>query len=135
LLSAAIMGAAAVGAGAFGAHGLESHLKKRESIGGDVARALAAWETAAEYQMYHALALLGLGVLTARDGAAEKRRGRSLAMIAGSCFLGGALIFSGSLYALVLTKISKLGMITPIGGLLLIAGWLAMAGAVWSRSE
>ena len=142
LVSAAILAGLAVAFGAFGAHALERHLKARNADGGgSPERALNTWEIGARYQMYHALALFGLGLFVARDerkgdeAMRPARRGR-LANIAGGCFLLGTVLFSGSLYALVLTKISMMGMITPIGGLFQIAGWIAFAGAaIMRRSE
>ena len=104
----------AVAAGAFGAHALKG------SFGPE---ALLTWETAARYQMYHALAMLAVGL------AAQALRTTSL-RVAGLLFLIGTLVFSGSLYALVLTGERWLGAITPIGGLALMAGWLAFAWAV-----
>jgi uncharacterized membrane protein YgdD (TMEM256/DUF423 family) len=104
----------AVAAGAFGAHALKG------SFGPE---ALVTWETAARYQMYHALAMLAVGL------AAQALRTTSL-RVAGLLFLVGSLVFSGSLYALVLTGERWLGAITPIGGLALMAGWLAFAWAV-----
>lgn len=103
-----------VAAGAFGAHGLKERLTP------DL---LAVWETAARYQIYHALGLLALA------GLWDKLSARA-AGTAGWCFLGGVLLFSGSLYALSLTGIRKLGAITPIGGLLFMAGWAALLAAL-----
>jgi uncharacterized membrane protein YgdD (TMEM256/DUF423 family) len=104
----------AVAAGAFGAHALKASFSPE---------ALVTWETAARYQMYHALAMLAVGA------AAQALRTTSL-RVAGLLFLIGTLIFSGSLYALVLTGERWLGAITPIGGLALMAGWLTFAWAV-----
>ncbi|WP_287127921.1 DUF423 domain-containing protein [Candidatus Cyanaurora vandensis] len=108
------LGLLAVAAGAFGSHLL------RDSL--DVAR-LEIFQTAARYQMYHALALL----LVANLGEAWSRRWTNWA---GWCFVGGTVIFAGSLYGLSLTGIRVLGAITPLGGLLLMAGWglLMLAG-------
>lgn len=108
----AVLGGLAVAGGSFAAHGLEDRLD---------ARGLALFETAARYQMYHALALLAVGLLA----GAGKSRG-ALA-VAGWSFLGGVLVFSGSLYALALTGIKWLGAITPIGGVLFLVGWAALA--------
>ncbi|KAF4733812.1 hypothetical protein FOZ63_001739 [Perkinsus olseni] len=96
--------------GAFGAHGLKS----RSDIG---PYELEVWEKAVRYQMYHSF-----GIVIA--SMAHKGSGRNWAAI---CFLIGILIFSGSLYALALTHIKKLGAITPIGGFLMAGGWLVMA--------
>jgi uncharacterized membrane protein YgdD (TMEM256/DUF423 family) len=97
--------------GAFAAHGLDSRLSPRM---------LANFETGAHYQMYHALAM-GLAAFAVRGRAAR------LANAAGILFLIGTLLFSGSLYVLALTGITRLGMITPLGGLSLMAGWVALA--------
>ena len=102
----------AVVSGAFGAHGLEKTLD---------AYHLKIWHTAASYHMVHALALVLLGLF-------ERQLGRHL-FWARWGFLSGIFLFSGSLYALALTGISKLGMITPIGGLSFLMGWVAFA---WS---
>jgi uncharacterized membrane protein YgdD (TMEM256/DUF423 family) len=110
----AVLGGLGVIAGAFGAHGLEGKL---DSKGFEV------FETAAKYQMYHAPALLAVGLL------AMAGRKRAALNFAGWSFLIGVLIFSGTLYALAFTGIRWLGAITPIGGLALIAGWFALAFA------
>jgi uncharacterized membrane protein YgdD (TMEM256/DUF423 family) len=103
----AVLGLLGVAAGAFGAHAV------RERIGPD---RLEDWRTAADYQLWHALATIASGFAAARweSGAAAA---------AGWCFVAGTLLFSGSLYALALTDRRRLGAITPIGGLLLLAGW------------
>ncbi len=103
----ALNGLLAVAAGAFAAHGLQ-HLPERY---------LNAFRTAAEYEMYHALALLLVAVLPA---------GRA-ATAAGALFLAGIVLFSGSLYALALTRLNVLGAVTPLGGVLFLGGWLALA--------
>lgn len=112
LILGALFGFSGVAIGAFGAHGLKSL----------PAEALANYETAARYQMYHAFALLVVGLLL-RD-----RRSRLL-HVGGAAFLAGILIFSGSLYALSLTGMRTFGMITPVGGLGFLAGWLLLAVA------
>ena len=121
----------AVICGAFAAHGLDTHLPKQYEgqtrvVAGETVPAarkyLNDFKTAAEYQMFHALGMIAVGLL------AGGRASRSLT-VAGWSFLGGTLLFSGSLYALVLTGVTKLGMITPIGGVLFIVGWVALAVA------
>ena len=109
------LAALGVALGAFGAHGLKAR------VGPEL---LATWETAARYHLVHALALL------ATAWAASRWPGPTVSA-AGWLFLAGMLLFSGSLYALVLTNIRALGAITPLGGLCLIAGWLALALAAW----
>ncbi len=107
----------AVAAGAFGAHGL------RERISPDL---LAVFETAARYQMYHALALLA-------TAWAWTRWPVSAVSLAGWSFAAGTVLFSGSLYLLALTGHRWLGAITPLGGVAFIVGWGALAWGVWSR--
>jgi uncharacterized membrane protein YgdD (TMEM256/DUF423 family) len=123
LILGALLGGLAVVFGAFGAHGLESALKGpsagRELGEQQIASYLANWETAARYQMYHALALLGVGWLTSR-------RCSWAVNLAGVAFTLGVLIFSGCLYVLVLTGQKWLGAIVPIGGMLLIVGWVCL---------
>lgn len=122
---AAALGGAAVALGAFAAHGLEPYLTEKyagatKTRAGETIPAarkyLGDFETGARYQMYHALALLVVSLL------AERRPRRSLEL-AGWAFLAGIALFSGSLYALVLTGQTRWGMVAPIGGSLLIAGW------------
>jgi uncharacterized membrane protein YgdD (TMEM256/DUF423 family) len=84
---------------------------------------LAVWETAMQYQMFHALALLCIVV-------AGSRMPNKLLYVSGWVFVVGTLLFSGSLYALVLTGIKALGMITPFGGVLFLSGWLVLAFAL-----
>jgi len=100
----------AVGRGAFGAHALKARLSPEM---------LAIFETGVKYQVYHALALLLLAALRGPSKAAW-------------CFTAGIVIFSGSLYILALTGIRKFGAITPIGGVLFLAGWLIL---LFSRSS
>lgn len=112
------MGFAAVGAifaflsvalGAFGAHALKSHIS---------ADMLSVYHTGVEYQMYHALALIAVGILI-RVGVGT----RSL-HISGWLFAIGIILFSGSLYLLSTTGVKVLGAITPIGGVCFLAGWV-----------
>jgi len=98
----------AVAAGAFGAHVLRDALAPRM---------LEVYLTAAQYQMYHALALIATGLLCGQGPGAP------LVAASGWCFIVGIVLFSGSLFALTLSGISALGMITPLGGVLFIVGW------------
>jgi uncharacterized membrane protein YgdD (TMEM256/DUF423 family) len=107
----AISGFLAVAAGAFGAHALRARLPSES---------LAIFETAARYQMYHALALIAVAWLGSRSAS-------NTADWAGWLFLVGTILFSGSLYALALTGVRWLGAITPLGGLAFLAGWLCLA--------
>jgi uncharacterized membrane protein YgdD (TMEM256/DUF423 family) len=123
LFIGALLGGLAVAAGAFGAHGLDSHFSQG-GLTADESRLLEVWETAARYQMFHALALLAVGMATARHcGLAIN--------VAGATMTLGTLIFSGCLYALVLSGVKVLGAIVPVGGVLMIVGWVALAVAVW----
>ncbi|HEX6589948.1 MAG TPA: DUF423 domain-containing protein [Longimicrobiales bacterium] len=108
----ALFGAVAVAAGAFGAHALEARL---------AADRLAIFETAARYQMYHALALVAVGLVVALVPHA-----RGLATGAGWAFVAGTVVFCGSLYLLALGGPRWLGAITPIGGVCFIAGWVLL---------
>lgn len=116
LTLAAGLGGLAVALGAFGAHGLAARLAGLE----DGAQRLDWWKTAAQYHLAHALALgLAAGLL------GETRAGR----LACAAFGVGIALFSGSLYAMTLSGARWLGAVTPLGGLSLIAGWLALAWA------
>jgi uncharacterized membrane protein YgdD (TMEM256/DUF423 family) len=110
LLLAALAGFTGVALGAFAAHGLKGQLS---------AEYLAVFQTGVHYQLVHALAMFGVALL------AERLPGRLLTA-AGSLFAVGILLFSGSLYALTLSGLGKLGMITPLGGLCFLAGWLCL---------
>lgn len=108
---AALSGALTVMAGAFAAHALHGLLSERM---------LAAFETGVRYQAWHTLAILG--VLAWR--AARPIRGQYLVL---GLWTAGMVLFSGSLYAMALLGVRALGMVTPLGGALMIAGWLALA--------
>ncbi len=111
LIFGSLLAALGVGLGAFGAHGLRSILDSSQ---------LEWWHTAVQYQMWHALGLIGLG-------ASHLER----LTLPVTLLTLGTLMFAGSLYLLALTGLHWLGMITPIGGLLMIAGWLTVAWRVW----
>ena len=108
-----ILGAVGVALGAFGAHGLKSR------VGPDL---LVVWETGVKYHLVHVLALLA-------TAWASDRWGGPWTAAAGWLFVAGIVIFSGSLYVLVLSGQRWLGAITPIGGVAFIAGWVALAVA------
>lgn len=112
-LVAAVLGGLGVAAGAFGAHALRARLSPND---------LDIFETAVRYQMYHALALLGVAWAAGRWGGPAVHA-------AGWLFVAGTIVFSGSLYVLVLTGPRWLGAVTPIGGVAFIAGWVALAWA------
>ena len=105
----------AVTAGAFGAHALRARLTPE---------LLAAFETGARYQLYHALALLVVATATTRWAVPSIRA-------AGWLFVAGTVLFSGSLYGYALTQARWLGPVTPVGGLCFLAGWAALALGVW----
>lgn len=104
-------GAAAlsVATGAFGAHALQGKLSEHY---------LDVWQKAIQYEMYHSLGLIGIGILSGTTKMKLKA--------AGWMMFGGIVIFSGSLYVLSLTQIKPLGAITPIGGVLFIASWVTL---------
>jgi uncharacterized membrane protein YgdD (TMEM256/DUF423 family) len=110
----------AVAAGAFGAHALRDTLPPDR---------LDVFETAARYQMYHALALLLVGWLGPSGGRAAAIRP------AGWLFVAGTVLFCGSLYVLALSGVRWLGAVTPLGGLAFLSGWLALARAAMVRRD
>ncbi len=126
----ALTGGLAVALGAFGAHGLERYVteKYQGSEKVEVANLMVplAWKrmhdynTAAEYQMYHALAVVAVGLLALRGTSRYLQ-------LAGWSFVLGIVLFSGSLYVLVLTGATAWGMVTPFGGTLMILGWVFLA--------
>lgn len=133
----ALLAALGVVNGAFGAHLLPSKLptiyaeKVIEKLPpGGLEELLhqryGNYETAVRYQMYHAFGLMLLGVVAAQ-------RKTKLWAITGFCFFFGTLVFSGFLYALVWTNLTILGAIVPIGGVLMIVGWLALALGVFQH--
>lgn len=99
--------------GAFGAHGLKSRVEPE---------LLSVFETGVRYHIYHALALLAVGL-------AASRWTSPLFGASGWLFVGGILIFSGSLYLMTFTGARWLGAVTPVGGLAFIAGWALLAVA------
>ncbi|AXO63402.1 DUF423 domain-containing protein [Ectopseudomonas oleovorans] len=115
LLLSAFAGFTGVALGAFAAHGLKGRLTPEY---------LAVFQTGTHYQLIHALALFGVGLL------ALHMPGR-LVNLAGGAFAVGILLFSGSLYLLTLSGIGKLGMITPFGGVAFLIGWLCLGLAAW----
>ncbi|MEI4768965.1 DUF423 domain-containing protein [Psychrobacillus sp. FJAT-51614] len=113
IIAGAINGFLAVALGAFGAHALKERLSEKY---------LAIWETAVQYQMFHALALVAIGILMS-----DKLIGYVSSLnTAGYLILVGIILFSGSLYVLSLSGISVLGAITPIGGVAFLVGWILL---------
>lgn len=119
LLLSACAGFTGVALGAFAAHGLKSQLTPAY---------LTVFQTGTQYQLVHALALFGVGLLALL-------RPSRLVSCAGSLFALGILLFSGSLYALTLSGISALGMVTPLGGVAFLAGWACLGVAAWQLPE
>jgi uncharacterized membrane protein YgdD (TMEM256/DUF423 family) len=111
LISGAILAGLGVAIGAFGAHALKALLEATNRTD--------TFETAVRYQFYHALALLVVGLLLFRLNS-------KLIQYAGNLMLAGTIVFSGSLYILCLTGTRWWGAITPIGGVLMIAGWILL---------
>ncbi len=113
IIAGAVNAALAVALGAFGAHALKERLSERY---------LAIWETAVQYQMFHAIGLIAIGILMSTS-----LLGQSTTLTwAGYLLLAGIIIFSGSLYILSLSGIGILGAITPIGGVAFIVGWILL---------
>ncbi len=116
LITASFLGALAVGLGAFGAHGLKK-IADPDTV--------STFQTGVQYQMYHALALLAAGIL-------YERFPNRLTRVAGTCFILGIVLFSGSLYLLVCLKTTHtvgmggVGIITPFGGLAFMIGWVCL---------
>jgi len=116
LASAAVLGAIAVALGAFGAHGLKQIVP---------AEIVQVFQTGVQYQVYHVLALLAVGII-------YEKYPNALVNWAGGFFIAGIVLFSGSLYALTALKatdtvgLKGIGIITPFGGLLFIAGWILL---------
>ena len=117
LTIAAVFGGLSVAAGAFASHALKDRLSER---------ALEIFETGAKYQMYHALALLGVALLLRQEA-------QTPLIVAGFAFVTGIVIFSGSLYGLSFSGIKWLGAITPLGGVAFLVGWGCLAIAAWVK--
>ena len=115
-ITGAAMAGLSVAIGAFGAHALRARLEPAR---------LATFETAVQYHMLHAVALLAVAALMGRV------QSQQLLLLSGGLFTAGIFLFSGSLYALAITGITWLGAITPLGGLAFIGGWLCMGIAAW----
>lgn len=118
LTLAAISGFISVALGAFAAHGLQCRVGEHE---------LAVFESAARYQMYHALALIAVAWLASQGGGA-------LVSASGWSFIVGTLLFSGSLYFLGLTGSRALVLVTPLGGLAFLVGWFCLGLAAWRQA-
>lgn len=115
LMMGAVSGFFGVAFGAFGAHALKDILDQK---------AMAVYQTAVHYQMIHSLALLGLGIWGIQNSGLNTQ-------MAGMGFTLGIMLFSGSLYALALTQLKFLGIITPFGGVSFLVGWIGFAILAW----
>ena len=113
-----VFGFLAVGLGAFGAHGLQARL----AVVPDGAKRLDWWNTAAQYNLPHALAIALAAWLVSRDAGVT-------GSLAGGCFAAGIVFFCGSLYWMAFTGQSRLAMVTPLGGVLLLVGWACVVVA------
>ncbi|MEK3764557.1 MULTISPECIES: DUF423 domain-containing protein [unclassified Solibacillus] len=121
IISGAIHGFLAVALGAFAAHALEDMLDDYST---------GIWDTAIQYQMFHATALILVGILMSKAILGEVKQ-LKIAMI---CFNAGIVIFAGSLMVLALTGIGILGAITPIGGVLFLIGWIMVIISIVKKS-
>ncbi|MBD8032657.1 MULTISPECIES: DUF423 domain-containing protein [Solibacillus] len=121
IISGAIHGFLAVALGAFAAHALEDMLDDYST---------GIWDTAIQYQMFHAAALILVGILMSNAILGEVKQ-LKIAMI---CFNAGIVIFAGSLMVLALTGIGILGAITPIGGVLFLIGWIMVIMSVVKKA-
>ena len=114
LLIGAINGFIAVALGAFGAHGLEGKLSEK---------LMGTWEKAVQYQMFHTIAIFATGILALKTGLGNY-------VTAGWFFFAGIIIFSGSLYLYSLTETKTFAMITPVGGVASLIGWIVLGYAI-----
>lgn len=119
LLIASVSGILAVALGAFGAHALKDLLVSNNRI--------ETYELATRYHFYHTLALIGVSILT------DKFPGKYI-QLSTAFLLLGMILFSGSLYILSLTNITKFAIVTPFGGVFMIAGWAALLMAIVKKS-
>ena len=122
IISGAVHGFLAVSLGAFGAHALENVL---DDYGQGI------WDTAVQYQMFHAAALILIGILMSAKLFGEMKQLKT-AMI---CMNAGIFFFSGSLFVLALSGIKVLGAITPVGGVLFLIGWTMLIVATLKAAK
>ena len=122
IISGAVQGFLAVSLGAFGAHALENVL---DDYGQGI------WDTAVQYQMFHAAALILIGILMSAKLFGEMKQLKT-AMI---CMNAGIFFFSGSLFVLALSGIKVLGAITPVGGVLFLIGWTMVIVATMKAAK
>jgi uncharacterized membrane protein YgdD (TMEM256/DUF423 family) len=133
LTTGALLAALAVILGAFGAHSLKNHLEHSGIELADIQRTLQTFDTGVRYQFYHCFALLAVGLIYASYPSKSLRWATAM-------FTIGIVLFSGSLYAITLLKLQggaglgPIGILTPIGGLFFIAGWIGLFLGI-SRSK
>ncbi len=119
IIIAAMLGAGAVTIGAYHAHGLEKSLEKRGLASTEIAKQMHNCDTAVKYQMYHALAIFGIALLLTQ-------RPTTLGSVAAALMLLGIVGFSGGLYAMVFNVAKLHWSIVPLGGLMMILGWVML---------
>ncbi len=119
ILLAAVFGFLGVALGAFAAHGLAAQFEANPG-------SEETFRTATQYQMIHALALLGIGILLTMEAQHAVPLPARMLQRAGYCFAAGIVLFSGSLYLLSVFNLRFMGVIAPLGGLALLAGWLCL---------
>lgn len=125
----ALLAGLSVAAGAFGAHWLTAKLTEDTSLSPEAAdRRLQIFDTAARYHMYHALAMVVVGLV-------RRWSSSPCQTVAGCLFLGGIVLFSGCLYWMALGGPRKLGMVVPFGGAGFIAGWICLAVSAWRADD
>lgn len=126
-MAAAISGALGVLIGSFGAHGLDSILESRGDAADHIEKRLGQFDVAVRYHLIHSVALLALAGVSLGSQTARRWAAR--------LFVLGLILFSGSLYVLVMVDNGKLGMITPFGGLSWIVAWLLMIWQAFGRDR
>lgn len=128
VLVAGLLGASGVIVGSFAAHGLQEYLAKQSVAQVDIAKRVAQCEVGVRYQLWHAIALLVLGL--AREGLAPKRR-----MAGAACLIIGVVLFSGGLYSMSILGIVGHWAIVPSGGAALILGWLLVTSIALTNRQ
>jgi uncharacterized membrane protein YgdD (TMEM256/DUF423 family) len=127
IVVAAVFGFLGVAIGAFGAHGLAAHFDANPDL-------RPTFDTASQYHLTHALAILGAAWLAGMGTATDtNKRGQRWGWWAGIWFALGIVLFSGSLYGISVLQVRWLGAIAPVGGVALLGGWVCMGLAGWRR--
>jgi uncharacterized membrane protein YgdD (TMEM256/DUF423 family) len=125
LFLSGLLGLMAVMLGAFGAHALKPLLLERGL--------LDAWHTGVLYHLVHAVAMMAVSLKLTADATGAPLPGTGLLRAACGCWLGGIILFSGSLYLMAGLDLKGLGLVTPLGGVVLLAGWACIMVAGWKR--